>query len=103
MKNNATPLILKPHILICFAAVCLWLCGCGPRSAVSKTSLPHDSFRLTVSDLFTDDDERVSTFNVETQDRPRISVTSGRNSYGNWPAEVQSSQGRSYQETVLWL
>jgi hypothetical protein len=91
---------MKSHAIIVFSLVCLSFSGCSKRSDVATHSLPADSFRLSVSDVFADGDERVCSVTIESEQRPRVSLTEGSNSYGNWPAEEQSSEGRTYREWV---
>src|SRR3974390_2229374 len=61
---------MKPHFLLLLAVLLICISGCGRRSG----ALPDHSFRLTVSDVFVTDDERVSFLTVETQEDQKCSV-----------------------------
>jgi len=91
---------MKSRFIIFFSLVCLFLAGCSKRSNVTTSSVPADSFRLSVSDVFADGDERVCSVTIESGQRPRISLNEGSNSYGSWPAGEQSPEGRVYREWV---
>lgn len=91
---------MKPNTVILLALACLSISGCGRRSTVPAQSLPAGSFRLSVTEVFADGDERVCSLRIETRERPRISVRDRNGSYGDWPSFANPQEDGLYRQWV---
>ena len=88
---------MKPHFLSLLAVSLICLPGCGRQSS----AIPDRSFRLSVSDVFASDDERVSFLTVETRGDQKYSVRAKSVHLGDGARMETNPNTGLHQERVL--
>jgi hypothetical protein len=87
---------MKLQVLIPFAVSLMVFGGCGQHSA----KIPQGSFRVSVTDVFSSEDERVALVTVETSNSQRYSVRAKSVHLGDGSMKRVADTGL-YRERVL--